>query len=128
MNGKKFEEVFLGILQTRCDGIKASSYEEDRKCGIDMKYFGVPIDVTYNSSKNNCSHLGSYNFYGCMVEVKLRTGNSRVVFDEPVLVVEFSKVELPLVLDCTDEYGAEILEDAISIYWEYMDSLEPMYA
>lgn len=120
MTGKQFEEHFISNLR-RWKGIKPATQAQDVKEGTDFLYYGVRVDVTINDNKDNTQGHFHYRFNGFDVNASVRTGNRHTTFDEPVLVLHFSSLELQGVLNTTIDYGPEILEEALDFYWNSIE-------
>lgn len=132
--GTEFEGAFFdGMLKAGID-LKLSTKEEDNFKGTDLFYENeIPLDPThYWSGKDNI--VLSYCKRICMgrydLNVGVRTGNSHVTFDIPVIVIGLDAdphyvrdwIIPNLALDIK-EHCSEIREAIEDTYYEYVDSV-----
>lgn len=74
----------------------SSSIVEDQHQGIDFTVLGVPMDVTLNVAGKNRTRWFSQKIdlgFG-KVNFGFRTGNGKVTFDKPVLILGFNIGEI----------------------------------
>ena len=121
--GLRFEDLVLEQTES-FPGFQSSSKEEDFKAGTDFYWYGVAIDVTLYQEKSNTEWVGSIGLACSKVHVGIRTGNGRVQFSQPVLVLCF---ELLVPANASglrlavDEIVIPLLEDAVDMMFDYED-------
>lgn len=112
--GKYFEEGMKAWLRSQFEDIQNASVTEDRYAGTDLFLCGVPVDITeYPAGKNCYTPLFSVNCGVFQFSAGIRTGNGRVWFDRPVLVLGFELYPAPR---RGKEWGKGLVERALREY------------
>jgi hypothetical protein len=129
--GELFEKIVIAEF-IRHDGvIPYIGTEKDTKEGTDFTFQQVPVDVTCNPEKDNCTkskeadiRLGNYVVN---VRYRFRTANKVVKFNQPVLVLEVTASNSVLAMymeDIAEEMGRQfnyLMDDAMDFYWTTYD-------
>ena len=124
--GLRFENYALERVEN-FPGFQSSTEEEDLKAGTDFYWYGVAIDVTLYQEKSSTEWVGSIELACSRVHIGIRTGNGRVHFSQPVLVLCF---ELLVPANSSglrlaaEEIVVPLIEDAVGMLWDYEDAKE----
>ena len=90
-SGKFFEEVFLENFASSDYSFRSfrkASEKEDREEGTDFFCGGLRFDITEDfCGKDNLTLKAGIHLPNFWVELGIRTGNQRVTFREPVVVL-----------------------------------------
>ncbi|MCL1839652.1 hypothetical protein FWF89_01460 [Candidatus Saccharibacteria bacterium] len=106
--------------------------QEDRELGTDAFIYGLPCDFTCNfAGKNHMIDLHiNVDLPGIgLVRFGVRTGNGRVKFETPVLVIGietegyFSKSFIPNIIDSISHKIDDIINVGQEAYWNCCDEL-----
>ena len=123
--GSLFEDRILEQVE-KLPGFQSATKEEDWKAGTDFFWYGVAIDVTLCQEKSHTEWVGSIELACSKVHIGIRTGNGRVEFSQPVLVLCF-KLLVPANASglrlVAEEIVIPLLEDAVDMLWAYEDRL-----
>ena len=120
MTGKQFEEQFIERLRG-WGGITLASSQQDTKEGTDFFYYGVRVDITLSDNKDNIKGHKYYNYNGYGINAYVRTGNSHCEFKVPTLIVQVNSLEKLGILRTVEDYGPDILEEALDLYWNTIE-------
>lgn len=121
-----------------------ATVEEDKFFGTDAFMYGLPVDFTRNiKGKNHTTILdASVDLPGVgKVTFGIRTGNGRVKFETPVLVIGVNlntgseddggfiegsmlKFSLSHLIDAVKKQVQQIIDIGSGAYWDYCDAAE----
>jgi hypothetical protein len=127
--GKALEDV---VEQHWCNGdtIKMSMPSDDKERGVDVYYYGLPIDVTLLiGKKDHCHRIGQY---ACTIAGKeifkvslgVRFANNHHDFDEPVLVIGFDTWSFNEAKYQVETLSCEDIDSMIDMYYNHLDMLD----
>lgn len=126
--GKVLEDV---VEQHWCNGdtVKMSMPSDDMNKGVDLYYYGLPIDVTLLIGKKDHTHrigryihtIGDKEMF--KVSLGVRFANNHHNFDEPVLVIGFDTWSFNEAKYQVEALSYEDIDNMIDMYYNHLDRL-----
>jgi len=128
-SGHEFESRLVDVVLSAATrewgtkSVKFSTSKQDVYEGTDLFVLGVPIDVTLAfAKKNHTRQVGSLQIDGVTVDLGVRYGNGKAIFETPVLVigaetaVGITKSNMWVALDTIKTHIKDILETGMDEY------------
>lgn len=126
-----FEYHFKKSGPLQKEVFRRAAKEEDYKLGTDAFIYGLPVDFTCNFAGKNHMVDTEVSMSTPFGEIKfgVRTGNGRVSFSQPVLVIGvdtdfyLKKNNIPSIISAVSKRVEEIISTGTDAYWDCCDEL-----